>query len=258
MIVAGGAAGFVWGFIPGILKARYRVHEVVVSIMLNYTALYLVNYWILNFIPNPMNPAQSMAMQSTATLKVPFFTEILAFLFPNSRINFGIFIAIIACIVFSFIINKTTFGYELRAVGLNPSGAQYAGMKVNRNIALSMAIAGVFAGVAGAIYMISLGKIDVEQGLTGYYAIGFDGIAVALLGNSTGVGVFFSALLLGGLKAGAASMQAFAQVPAEIVEIISSLILLFVASGYLFERFADQWTLKRIKKQRQQKVEVSK
>lgn len=257
MMVAGAAAGFVWGLIPGILKAKYRVHEVVVSIMLNYTALYFVNYSILNFIPNANNPAQSMAMQSTATLQVPGITELVAWIFPNSRLNFGFLIAIAACIIFAFVINKTSFGYELRAVGLNPSAAEYAGMKVNRNIALSMAIAGAFAGIAGAIYMTSLGKIDVEQGLTGYYVLGFDGIAVALLGNSTGVGVFLSALLLGGLKAGAASMQAFAQVPSDIVDIISSLILIFVASGYLFERIMDNWAVKRTKKERQQKVEVS-
>ncbi|MGL5383101.1 MAG: ABC transporter permease [Culicoidibacterales bacterium] len=257
MMIAGALTGFLWGLIPGILKARYRVHEVVVSIMLNYTALYFVNYSILNFIPNPTNPAQSAAMQATATLKVPGITELVAFIFPNSRLNFGFLLAIAACIVFAFIINKTTFGYELRAVGQNPSAAQYAGMKVNRNIALSMAIAGAFAGLAGAIYMTSLGKIDVEQGLTGYYILGFDGIAVALLGNSTGIGVFLSALLLGGLKAGAASMQAFAQVPAEIVEIMSSLILLFVASGYLFERNLDKWAVKRAHKEQQAKVEVS-
>jgi simple sugar transport system permease protein len=223
VLMAAALAGAFWAFIPGFLKARFRVHEVVVTIMLNYTALNLVNYAIKS-LPGSSN-TKTVAIQPTADLSSDFLSKITSY----SRLHWGFVVSILMAVLFWYIIEKTTFGYELRAVGFNPDASEYAGMKVDRNIVLSMMISGAFAGLAGA--MISIGTFDYARVIGSFEGYGFDGIAVALLGNNAGLGIVIAGFLFGALKAGSRAM-ALASVPKEIADIIMAFIVLFAAMNY--------------------------
>ncbi len=166
-------------------------------------------------------------IHETASLRSPFLRE----LTDNSSLHYGIIVAIIMVVVMWFILEKTTRGYELKAVGLNQHAAEYSGMSVNKNIILAMTISGMFAGLGGA--MEALGTFQNASIKAGFTGIGFDGIAVALLGANTPLGVVFGASLFGSLKYGALNMPNAAGIPEEIVSIIIALIIFFVASGYI-------------------------
>lgn len=220
MILAGLLAGGLWGFIPGYLKARFNVHEVVVTIMLNYTALFVTNYYIKQ-LPGSSN-SKTVLLPEGLTLK----SEALSNLTNMSRLHWGFIIVILSALSFWYIINKTTFGFELKAVGHNPFAAEYAGMKVKLNAALSMAIAGAYAGLAGTI--IAIGTFGYGRVLSHFENYGFDGIAVALVGGTSAVGSVLAGFLFGALKAAQPIMQS-AGIPRDIAIIISSMIVLFVA-----------------------------
>ncbi|MCD6435830.1 MAG: ABC transporter permease [Clostridiales bacterium] len=226
VILSAALAGALWGFVPGILKAKFNIHEVVVTIMMNYTALYLTNY-ILKALPGS-TLIKTVKSLPSGTLKSSFLADIT----NHSRFHWGFVVVGISIVIFWYIIEKTSFGFELRSVGFNPDASKYAGMKVTKNVMLSMMIAGAFAGMAGA--MLSVGTFNYGRVLVGFENYGFDGIAVALLGGNTGLGVLLSGLLFGGLKSAQPLMQANG-VPLEIAKIISSLIVLFVAMKYGFE-----------------------
>ncbi len=237
-IIAAMLAGGLWAFLPGLLKARFRVHEVIVTIMMNYIALHTVNY----IINNKLNQGSSKTgkVLESASLRSEWLTN----LTTGSTIHWGFVIAIICCFIMWFLLEKTTRGFEFRAVGFNQDAANYAGMNVNRNIILSMVISGCFAGVAGAMEGLgTFGYMAVQGGFTG---VGFNGIAVALLGGNTAIGVFFSALLFGVLKIGALSMP-LAGVPKELVDIIIALIVFFVAASYIIRIFLDRFSKKEVK-----------
>ncbi len=220
MILSGMLAGGIWGLIPGYLKAKFNVHEVVVTIMLNYTALYLTNYY-LKQLPGSTN-SKTVELAQGLTLKSEFLKNLTNY----SRLHWGFILVIISIFVFWYIIEKTTFGYELRAVGYNKDAAKYAGIKVERNAALSMMIAGAFAGLAGVL--ISIGTFGYGRILPGAEGYGFDGIAVALVGGNTALGSLFGGLLFGALNAAKPIMQTQG-IPRDIAIIISSMIVLFVA-----------------------------
>lgn len=220
MILAGILAGGIWGFIPGFLKARFNVHEVVVTIMLNYTALYLTNYYLVE-LPGSSN-SKTVELAEGLTFKSEFLSGIT----NSSRLHWGFIIVILAALSFWFIINKTTFGFELKAVGHNPFAAKYAGMKVELNAALSMAIAGAYAGLAGTL--IAIGTFGYGRVLSSFENYGFDGIAVALVGGTSALGSVLAGFLFGALKAAQPIMQS-SGVPRDIAIIISSMIVLFVA-----------------------------
>ncbi len=234
-ILASMAAGALWAFIPGLLKARFRVHEVIVTIMMNYIALHVTNYFIRSVITN--NKDRTPDIPDAASLRSPWLESITDY----SRLHWGIVLALICLVIMWFFLEKTTRGFELRAVGFNQHAAHYAGMSVNKNIILSMVISGIFAGLAGAMEGLgTFGYVAVKGGFTG---VGFDGIAVALLGGNTALGVFFAALLFGALKVGALNMPLEAGVPNELVDIIIALIVFFVASSYII-----RWALDRLNK----------
>lgn len=224
-IGAGALAGAIWGFIPGFLKARFYVHEVIVTIMMNYVALYASSHIIRTYLL--ASGERTEKISATASLASPFLQSLTDF----SRLHYGFFIAIFACFILWFTLWKTTLGFELRAVGYNKHASHYAGMNVNRNIVLAMVISGAFAGVAGA--MEGLGTYGYMSILSGFTGTGFDGIAVALLGANTAIGVFLAAGLFAALKIGAPNMQSTAGIAPELVEIVIALIIFFVASSYL-------------------------
>ncbi|HLW21882.1 MAG TPA: ABC transporter permease, partial [Sphaerochaetaceae bacterium] len=163
----------------------------------------------------------------------PWLTE----LFGRGYMNLGIFIAIIAVLAIKFILDKTTLGFELKAVGSNRFCAEYAGIKVNRNVVISMMIAGGLAGLAGVTYYAGYSR-NMQIGVLPQ--MGFDGIAVALLGASNPVGVFFSGLFFGMLQSGKGFMNAMTEVPPEIADTIIATIIYFTATSVLFSRFWDK------------------
>jgi len=237
VLLASLAAGAIWGGIPGILKARFNVHEVVVTIMLNYVALHLNNFTILNIFGS-QDRVKTAFFPDSALLKDSFLEGIT----NGSRLNWGFVPVILALLVFSFIINKTTFGFSLRAVGYNKEAARYAGMKVNRNIVLSMMIAGAFAGLAGAV--ITTGTFNFGRALPAAEGYGFDGIAVALVGANEAGGILFAGLLFGMLKAAQPLMQSQG-IPKEIVGIIQASIVLFVAMQYGIQLILEKISKKK-------------
>lgn len=229
-------AGAIWGFIPGLLKARLGVHEVIVTIMLNYTALYTANSIVRNVLSDNADKTGDIA--PTASLTSEWLQNLTYF----SRMHYGILIALFAAVIMWTIIGRTTIGYELRSVGFNQHASKYAGMNVKRSIILAMVISGGFAGLAGAMEGLgTFGHITVQSGFTN---LGFDGIAVALLGANTALGVVLAAILFGVLKVGALNMPTEAGVPTELVDIIIAVIIFFVASSYLI-----RWIILRFKKE---------
>ena len=235
-LLAAAAAGAFWAFIVGYLKARFNVHEVISSIMLNYTALFVMNAVIKSITDGGY---KTETVSESATLRWQWLREFT----DNSSMHLGIIVALLMVIVMWFILERTTRGYELKAVGFNKNAAEYAGMSVNKNIILAMTISGVFAGLAGA--MEALGtyqSVSIKAGMSG---IGFDGIAVALLGANTPLGVVFGASLFGSLKYGALNMPNAAGIPEEIVSIIIALIIFFVASGYIIRVVLEKMSKKK-------------
>ncbi len=234
-VIVAALAGAIWGFIPGLLKARLGVHEVIVTIMLNYVALYSSNALIRSVLSDNQDKTDKIA--ATASLSSEWLQNLTFF----SRMHYGILIALFAAIIMWFLIERTSIGYELKSVGYNQHASKYAGMNVQRNIILAMVISGAFAGLAGAMEGLgTYGNMSVSSGFTN---LGFDGIAVALLGANTAIGVILAAFLFGALKVGALNMPTEAGVPNELVDIIIALIIFFVASSYII-----RWVLLRLKK----------
>lgn len=226
-VIGAALAGAVWAFIPGILKARFRIHEVVSSIMMNYISMWSVYYFVPVLMPGSFN-TESSAINGTATLRTVWLTK----LFKGSYVNTGLFIAIASVFVVWWILEKTTFGYELKAVGFNIFASGYAGMKVNRNMTLSMMISGALAGLAGATYYIGYAD-NIKIGMLP--AQGYDGIAVALLGLNSPLGVSLSAFIFGFMNAGRLFMQSATEVPNELVPIIVAIIIFFSATSLMLE-----------------------
>ncbi|WP_313891208.1 ABC transporter permease [Psychrobacillus sp.] len=235
-ILAAALAGALWGFIPGLLKAKLKVHEVIVTIMMNYIALHSTNA-LIKIVSG--GGEKTDAIKETASLKSAFFESMTDY----SRLHYGIFIALAMVLVMWFILEKTTTGYELKSVGFNQHASEYAGMNVNKNIILSMVISGAFAGLAGA--MEALGTFQYANVKGGFTGIGFDGIAVALLGANSPLGVVFGAVLFGSLKYGALNMPNEAGIPVEIVSIVIAIIIFFVASGYVIRYFLEKINKKK-------------
>lgn len=217
--------GALWAFIPGLLKAKFRVHEVISTIMMNWIAYWVVYDLVRATIPGNFD-TESAVIKSSASLR----TEWLSSMFNGSPINLGLFLALIAVFIIWFILEKTTFGYELKAVGFNSNAAEYAGMKVDRNIILSMMISGALSGLAGATYYLGFTN-NIKIGVLPPH--GFDGIAVALLGLLSPIGVLFSSFLFGFMNSGKLFMQTSARVPNDLVPIIIATIVFFSASNLM-------------------------
>ncbi|MUT67676.1 ABC transporter permease [Paenibacillus sp. NEAU-GSW1] len=222
-VAAGAVFGGLWAAIAGYLKAARGVNEVISSIMLNWIALFLSNYIVAAFLLEE-GQQKSRPIHDSARMSINWLADAM----DHARVHWGALIAIICVVIFYLLLWRTKQGFELRAVGHNPNAALYAGMNVSRTIVKSMFISGVFAGLGGAFEVLGVfGYQVVMAGMPGY---GFEGIAVALLGGNTPVGVFLGAVLFGGLSYGAAGMSFGADVPTEIVRIVIGTIIFFVAS----------------------------
>ena len=222
-ILAGALAGAVWAFLPGFLKATRNINEVVICIMLNYIALYFNSWVTRNFLPlDPKTLARTVSFDETCSLgSVSFGT--------SSQFHWGFLVVILCMFIYWFVIEKTTFGYSLRATGFNKEGARYAGMKTKTNCTLSMMIAGAFVGIAGAI--VILGVFKYGRIYSAFDNYGFDGISVALVGATNTIGILLSGLLFGLLKTSGNNLQLLG-IPKEIGQLIQACIIMLIAVQY--------------------------
>ncbi len=226
-VIAGIIGGAIWGFIPGILKAKTGAHEVITTIMLNYIALRLVDFLLKSAIFQREGRNDPVSKNIEGTAEYPAF---LSSIDPALRVHAGLFVALAAAFLIYWLLFRTTIGFEFRAVGANPHAARYAGISVTRVYILVMMIAGALAGTAGAGQVLGV----LGRSTPGFTAdLGFDGIAVALLGRSNPWGVVGAALLFGGLRAGGQQMQVSANVGIDLISVIQALIIIFVAAPAL-------------------------
>jgi general nucleoside transport system permease protein len=218
-VIAGILAGGLYGFIPGVLKAYTGAHEVVTTIMLNYIAVAVIS-GLVNDVLRIEGPtfARTADVGNAALPKL------------TGALHDGVLLALAVIPLTYFLLWRTTIGFEIRTVGANPSAARYAGMSPRLITALTMSLCGAFAGLAGTLEI--LGRIGYYPAIFGT-SIGFDGITVALLGRAHPVGIGLSALLLGGMRAGAGLMQIKAKIPVEIVDVLQAIILLFLAADVI-------------------------
>ena len=222
-LLAGLAAGAIWAGIAGALKAWTGAHEVIVTIMLNYVAFYLLSFMLrtpgLLQAPGSSNP-KTPAMKETAVLP-----DLLG---PQYNLHFGFILVILATVLVWWILSRSSLGFKFRAVGENPNAARVAGINVKNMYIYGMLIAGALIGLAGVnqvLGTITTGfSADIDAG------IGFDAITVALLGSSTPWGTFAAGILFGAFKAGGFAMQAAENIPIEIVAVVQALIVLFIAA----------------------------
>lgn len=213
--------GALWAAIPGALKAYTGGHEVINTIMMNYIALNMTSY-LLNGPMKDKSPTNVIA-------RTPLIAESARIppLFEGYRVHWGFVFALLVALVVWWLLWKTTVGFEIRTVGLNPDAAKYAGINFRRTIILTMVLSGLLAGLAGAIEVTGL-NYRHELGFSIGY--GFDAIAIALLGKTHPLGVVLAALLFAGMRNGATRMQFLTQIPVDIISVIQALILLFVAA----------------------------
>ena len=237
ILLASALGGALWAWLPGFLKARFNVHEVVSTIMMNWIAYWLTYYTVPAFFKGSFE-TESRMIPEAASLKIPVLSD----LFAGSYINLGIFVSLAAVVVVSVILNRTVLGYRLKAVGYNRFAAEYAGINVNRHIVASMAISGALSGLAGATLYVGYAT-SMQIGVLP--SIGFDGIAVALLASNSPVGVVGSALFFGVLQSGKGFMNAMTQIPPEIGDTIIATIIYFAATSVLFERWFDRLSQRR-------------
>jgi simple sugar transport system permease protein len=239
-LLAAMIAGALWGLIPGALKAFGNVNEVISCIMMNYIGMYLVNFLITQTV---FDSLKNQSMRVSGNGNLPKMGLDLLFREGNnvSSANFGIVIAILMAILLCILLEKTQFGYELKACGFNQAAAKYAGINERRSIILSMTIAGAMAGLGGALlYLAGSGKgIDVVDVLA---AEGFNGIPVALLALNSPVGVIFSGLFIAYLTVGGFNMQLYSFAP-QVIDIIIAIIIYFSAFALLLKNLLRQRAL---------------
>ncbi|MHB0923490.1 MAG: ABC transporter permease [Bellilinea sp.] len=219
-LLIGGLGGALWGFIPGLLKAKTGANEVINTIMMNYIAFRLSEYLLTGFLKDPTKSHPISATVEKAAWLPRLFPS------PN-RFHVGFFIALAMAVLVYILLFKTTWGFQLRTVGLNPNAARYSGMSIVKSTVIAMSLSGALAGLAGAVEVLGVNRNLGVAFSSGY---GFDSIALALLGNSHPVGVVLASLLFGFLRNGALRMQLAAGIPIDIISIMQAAILAFIAA----------------------------
>jgi simple sugar transport system permease protein len=218
-LLGGALAGALWAAVPGYLKAKFGAHEVVNTIMMNWIAFRLSD-WLL-FGPMKAASFRPVTPNVQASAELPHF-------FPDPlRLNWGFILALVVAGLVYWFLFKTTRGFEIRSVGANPDAAKYAGMSVEFNIVLVMALSGALAGLAGSVQVLGVDHW-VGAGFSAGY--GFDAIALALLGKSHPLGVVLASLLFGMLRSGATNMQSVSRIPIDIISVIQGMVIVFVAA----------------------------
>jgi simple sugar transport system permease protein len=227
-MTVGFIAGAFWGFIPGLLKARFKVNEILSTIMMNAIALQFMNFLLQGPMMDPEGIQAGTFLAQSARLPESSW---LARLVPRTQLHSGVYVALAFAILVYIFLWRTTIGYQIRAVGLNPNASRYSGINVPFNQMLSLTIAGGLSGLAGVIEVMGVHR-RILEGLTGGY--GFTGIVAALLGSLHPLGIVPASVLFGGLLVGANTMQRAVQIPAALINAILGLIVLFVSGSALW------------------------
>lgn len=228
IIVGGIIIGGIWAGIPGALKAKFGTNEVINTIMMNYIGLNLAN-WIV----------KKSVFAIPGKSSTPFIQDSAKLLRLNDMAdaNVSIFIAIAFAVFIFWLLWKTTIGYDIRAVGINPFASEYGGVNVSKNVVLAMVLSGAIAGIGGATHIAGVRhQLQDFMSLPGF---GFDGMAVALLAKSNPIGCIAAAVLFGALKSSSTVLQ-LNDIPKEIVFLIQSIIIIFVATDYILKYFSDK------------------
>ena len=228
-VLTGILAGALVAGVAGWLRAQFGTNEVITTIMINYIVLYSCQYLMQQVMPGQLrvDTDTTKTIAANGSLKIDWLSS----MFGDSRINAGIFIALVAVFLYWYLMKKTTTGFEIRSVGTNAAASRYAGMSAKKNIMLSMLLSGGFAGLGGVVQ--GLGTYQNYFTQTTSLDIGWDGLSVALLGGGTAVGILLASLLFSILKIGGLGMQTIAGIPYEIVSIVIAAIIFFVAIQYV-------------------------
>jgi simple sugar transport system permease protein len=230
VLLVGIIAGAIWGMIAAWLRVRFEASEVVTTIMLNYIAIIFTGFLVTG-------PMQEDKVGFPQTAQIAEQARLMRFL-PPTRLHIGFIIALIVALIFYIIIFKTSIGYAIRAVGINPEAARYAGINVNRNVLLTMALSGGAAGLAGAAEVAGVTFRLFQLISPGY---GFDGIAVSLLVNNNPLGVVLSGILFGALRSGSEMMQINVKVPSVLVFAIQGIVILSVVAFSVYRSKVVRW-----------------
>jgi simple sugar transport system permease protein len=215
---AGAVAGAAWGVLPAILKARFRAHEVITTIMLNYVAALLTAY-LANY---PLHPPAELLPATARVAESAQVPRLLA----GSQLSAVLFLALACAVLLNLLLQRTVVGYEIRAVGLNARAAEAGGISQTKSWIVAMALGGAAAGLGGAGEVLAVHRRFIEGFSPGY---GFDGIAVALIGGASPLGAVPAALVLGAIRVGAVAMDRTTDIPADFVVVIQGLVLVFLA-----------------------------
>lgn len=246
-ILAGMLGGMLWGFIPGFFKAFLNVNEVITSIMFNYIGMYLVDMLVQgNSIM--YNSTMTRTNYLSPNVQIPSLGIV------GSNVNLGIIFAIIIGFILYIVLQKTTFGYELKATGFNKHASEYAGMKGKTNIMITMVIAGGLAGLGGAFAILSpsaiAGSSMTYEPINIIAAAGFNGIAVALLGNSHPLGIILSSVFISHIQRGGTLASLVGYKP-EIIDVVIAIIIYFSAFSMIMNATLANFFKKRIEKRHQ-------
>jgi simple sugar transport system permease protein len=231
-LLAGMAGGALWGFVPGLLKARFGSHEVINTIMMNFIASALVSYLVSNVF---FVPASVHTPRIAQAAEIPRLEAVMDQL-RGAPVNFSLLLAVLACFGIYFLLWRTRPGYELRATGLNRNAALYGGIRVRGQMIIAMTLSGALAGLVGSNFVLGY-KHYFELGFS--EGIGFIGIAVALLAKNHPVGIIATALFFGVLEYGSLTINTL--VPKELANILQAIIILFVI---ILTRLANRWMLR--------------
>ncbi|MEW6621522.1 MAG: ABC transporter permease [Bacillota bacterium] len=223
-LFAGFLGGGLWGLLTGWLKVRFGANEIITTVMFNYLAIYWVSFLVSGPLKEPPGNFPHSA-QVALTAQLPRILE-------GTRLHLGLLVALLAVLLYYIFLWRTSRGYEVRVVGQNLNAAKYAGMTPEINIMLIMFIAGGMGGLAGANEILGIQKRLLETLSPGY---GFDGIAVALLGLNSPIGIVLGAVLFGMLRSGGNMMQMSAGVPIAIIYVVQAMVIIFVVSGQMIK-----------------------
>jgi len=223
-------AGAIWSLPVAILKATRGVHEVISTIMLNWISHFLSFYLISTILVDPLRAEKTLSVAESARLPL---------LVPGTSLSYGIFISLFAAIIVYLFLWRTVIGFDIRAMGHNAMAATYAGIENWKIILFVFITGGLTAGLAGAVHVMGRPPTyAVYSGMPSITGLGFEGLAVAMIGRNHPIGIIISGIFFGGLLAGGRMMQLFAQVPLEMVRVVEGIVVLFLAIPELIRLFS--------------------
>jgi ABC-type uncharacterized transport system permease subunit len=224
-LLAGAAGGALWGFIPAVLKAKLGAHEVITTMMSSYVALYLTSYMVNYPLKAPGWVSQTVPIVPSAELPR---------ILPPTQLSASFILSIMVAGITVYFLERTTIGYEVRAIGLNPAAAENAGINIKRGIILALVVSGAIAGLGGAGEILGVHRRFIDGFSPGY---GWDGLAVALIGGLNPFGAALAAILFGALRSGGIAMNVATGVPLDIITVLQALVVLFVAAPKLIRYY---------------------